>query len=170
MVWVNLSLGSNIDPQHNIAACLDALLLRFRDLSLSSVFESEAVGFEGDNFLNMVVGFETDLSIEELSAILKAIEDKQGRDRSASRFGHRTLDVDILTFGNTNGKIAGITLPRPEIIKHAFVLWPLSQIDGKQVHYPTRKSYKQLWQEFDDSSQKLWPVNFTWHGRQISEA
>ena len=80
MAWVTLSLGSNIDPINKIKSCLDALLLQFNDLSLSSVFESEAVGFEGDNFLNMVVGIETEVGIADLSKLLKDIEDKHGRD------------------------------------------------------------------------------------------
>ncbi|MDG1851779.1 MAG: 2-amino-4-hydroxy-6-hydroxymethyldihydropteridine diphosphokinase, partial [Gammaproteobacteria bacterium] len=63
MTWVTLSLGSNQDAISNLTSCLDALLLNFTDLSLSSVFESEAVGFDGDNFLNMVVGINTDLEL-----------------------------------------------------------------------------------------------------------
>lgn len=168
MVWVTLGLGSNIDARANISSCLDALLLRFNDLTLSSVFESEAVGFVGDNFLNMVVGVETDLSITELSAALKQIENKHGRDRSGPRLSGRSLDIDILTYGDKAGVFNGIRLPRPEITENAFVLWPLSQIAGSRRDPESGKSYKQLWDEYDKSSQKLWPVEFSWHGRLIS--
>ena len=168
MAWVTLSLGSNLDARSNIASCLDALLLNFSDLSLSSVFESESVGFEGENFLNMVVGINTELTLADLSVLLKTLEDKQGRDRSQPKFSGRTLDIDILTYENLTGNFNGIHLPRGEITENAFVLWPLSQIDGKKKHPVLKQSYAKLWAGFDKDKQKLWPVNFEWHGRPIS--
>lgn len=168
MAWVTLSLGSNLDARNNIASCLDALLLNFSDLSLSSVFESESVGFEGDNFLNMVVGVTTELTLADLSVLLKELEDKQGRDRSQPKFSGRTLDIDILTYENLSGDFNGIKLPRGEITENAFILWPLSQIDGKKKHPVLKLSYANLWTDFDKDKQKLWPVNFEWHGRHIS--
>jgi 2-amino-4-hydroxy-6-hydroxymethyldihydropteridine diphosphokinase len=168
VAWVTLSLGSNLDPVINLTSCLDALLLQFNDLSLSLVFESEAVGFDGDNFLNMVVGFDTDLELAALSPLLKTIEDKQGRDRSQPKFSGRTLDIDILTYANKAGVFDGITLPRPEIIDNAFVLWPLAQVSGRHKHPVLKQSYAGLWEAYDKQKQKLWPVDFTWHGRKIS--
>lgn len=168
MAWVTLSLGSNLDPVLNLTSCLDALLLQFNDLSLSSVFESEAVGFEGDNFLNMVVGIQTELDLVALSAVLKSIEDKHGRDRSQPKFSGRTLDIDILTYEDKAGKFNGITLPRAEITTNAFVLWPLSQVSGKQKHPVLKENFATLWENYDKSVQKLWPVDFQWHGRMIS--
>lgn len=168
MTRVNLGLGSNIDARRNIASCLDALLLRFRDMSMSFVFESEAVGFDGDNFLNMAVGFETEMPLAELAALLKEIENKHGRQRGGPRFSGRTLDIDILTYGDKAGTFDGVTLPRPEITENAFVLWPLSQIDGKRRHPLLKVSFRQLWEDYDKSRQKLWPVDFVYHGRRIS--
>lgn len=168
MAWVTLSLGSNLDPVTHLTSCLDALLLQFNDLSLSSVFESEAVGFDGDNFLNMVVGVETNLPLPELSATLKGIEDKHGRDRTQPRFSGRTLDIDILTYDNLAGTFNGITLPRAEIETNAFVLWPLAQVSGKQKHPVLKQSFADMWEDYDKSRQQLWPVDFQWHGRMIS--
>lgn len=169
MAVVTLSLGSNLEARRNLASCLDALLLNFNDLSLSSVFESESVGFDGDNFLNMVVGLETDLELLALSALLKDIEDKHGRDRTQPRFSGRTLDIDILTYNNLAGEFNGIKLPRREITENAFVLWPLSQVSGKQKHPQLKQSYAELWANYDKDKQKLWPVDFQWHGRMISK-
>ena len=169
MAWVALSLGSNIEPEENIRACLDALLLKFNDLSLSSVFESESIGFQGDNFLNMAVAFEAELSLDSLITVLKKIEDDSGRDRSQPRFSGRTLDIDVLIYGNKSGEYFGIELPRPEITENAFVLWPLSQLTENRQHPSLQQSYKQLWQDYDKTSQKLWPVDFEWRGRKISE-
>ena len=168
MAWVTLSIGSNINARENISSCLDALLLQFRDLSLSSVFESEAVGFDGDNFLNLAAGIHTDMELAELSALLKGIEDKHGRERTGPKFCGRTLDIDILTYDHLVGNFSGVTLPREEILHNAFVLWPLSQIDAKGKHPVAGRNYKQLWSEYDKSSQKLWPIDFSWHQRIIS--
>ena len=170
MTWVTLSLGSNMDAFNQLTSCLDTLLLEFGDLSLSSVFESEAVGFEGDNFLNMAVGLNTELALSDLSVLLKSVEDKHGRDRSQPRFSGRSLDIDILTYGDKAGDFNGIQLPRPEITENAFVLWPLSQISGGQKHPVHGDSFSVLWESYDKSTQKLWPVDFKWHGRFISKA
>jgi len=169
LTWVALSLGSNIEPVTNIRSCLDALLLKFSDMNLSSVFESEAIGFQGDNFLNMVVTFETGDSLDTLISTIKKIEDDCGRDRSQPRFSGRTLDIDVLLYGDKSGTYSDIELPRPEIIRNAFVLWPLSQLSGHRQHPDLKKTYKQLWEDFDKASQRLWPIDFEWHGRRISE-
>jgi 2-amino-4-hydroxy-6-hydroxymethyldihydropteridine diphosphokinase len=169
VAWVTVGLGSSIDPVEQLKSCLDALLLSFQDLSLSSVFESESIGFDGDNFLNMVVGFETEIELSELFTLLKTIEDKSGRDRSQPRFSSRKLDIDLLTYGNLHGEFSGITLPRAEVTENAFVLWPLSQINGNAIHPQLGLNYKALWNAYDKSSQNLWPVDFKWHGRAISK-
>jgi 2-amino-4-hydroxy-6-hydroxymethyldihydropteridine diphosphokinase len=168
VTWVALSLGSNIDAEKNIKACLDELLLVFRDMSLSSVFESEAVGFSGDNFLNMVVTFDTEMSLAELVALLKKIEDKFGRDRSQPKFSGRKLDIDVLLYGKTVGRVNGIELPRAEICENAFVLWPLSQVAGEKLHPALKQSFTRLWQDYNKDRQNLWPIDFQWHGRKIS--
>ena len=169
MTWVALSLGSNIEPVINIRSCLDALLLKYNNLSFSSVFESEPVGFQGDNFLNMIVAFETKISLGTLISTVKKIEDHCGRDRSQPRFSGRTLDIDVLIYGDKLGIYSGIELPRPEITENAFVLWPLSQLSEKRKHPGLKQSYKQLWQDYDKTSQNLWPIDFIWHGRKISK-
>ena len=96
MARIYLSLGSNIDREQHICAALDALSDAFGELEISTVFESVAVGFEGDSFYNLVVGIQADQSVGEITKILKHIEDCNGRDRSAPKFGPRSLDIDIL--------------------------------------------------------------------------
>ncbi len=162
MARVYLSLGSNIDRYHHIAAGLNALSKQFGRLVLSPVYESEAVGFEGDNFFNLVVGIETDLSVGELSEILKRIEDESGRRRDGPRFSARTLDIDILTYDRETGWVDGVYLPREEILLNAFVLLPLADIAPDERHPLANKTYAELWQTFDHHSQALWPVEFNW--------
>ncbi|MCQ3828667.1 2-amino-4-hydroxy-6-hydroxymethyldihydropteridine diphosphokinase [Microbulbifer elongatus] len=162
MAIVYLSLGSNIDREKHLSAGLDALVEAFGDLKMSQVYESEAVGFDGDNFYNLVAAIETDLSVGELAVKLRNIEDANGRLRSGPKFSARTLDIDILTCDDLTGEVDGVTLPRGEILKNAFVLLPLSELAPDTEHPVERKTYQQLWEAYDQSSQKLWPVTFNW--------
>ncbi|WGL15825.1 2-amino-4-hydroxy-6-hydroxymethyldihydropteridine diphosphokinase [Microbulbifer bruguierae] len=162
MATVYLSLGSNIDREKNLGAGLDALVKAFGDLRMSQVYESEAVGFDGDNFYNLVAAIETDLPVGELALRLRQIEDENGRVRSGPKFSARTLDIDILTYDDLTGEVDGVKLPRGEILKNAFVLLPLSELAPDDVHPSAGKSYLQLWEEYDRDSQKLWAVAFDW--------
>jgi 2-amino-4-hydroxy-6-hydroxymethyldihydropteridine diphosphokinase len=159
MVAVLLGLGSNQNPKHALRSALIALENLFGSLRLSSVYESEAVGFEGDNFLNMVVEISTNLTVGQLLAALRKIEDDHGRDRSQPKFSGRTLDIDILTYGSMVGCIDGVTLPREEILSNAFVLKPLAECWPEALHPELLCCYADLWQQFDQSTQKLWPVD-----------
>ena len=162
MALVYLSLGSNIDRERHIGAALDALAKHFGSLEISTVFESVAVGFEGDSFYNLVVGIHSGLAVGEIAKVLKHIEVCNGRDRSAPKFGPRSLDIDILTVDNLAGEIDGIKLPRNEVLKNAFVLQPLAELAADMIHPLTNKTMGQHWQEFDKTSQQLWPVKFEW--------
>lgn len=146
------------------------LLLKFQDLVLSSVFESEAVGYEGAPYLNMVVGIDAAMGMPELVAFLKEVERKHGRLPDQPRLGTTPLDIDILTFGQFSGTREGMVLPRPEITENAFVLWPLAQVAGRDRHPVLGRSYRELWQEYGRDRQVLRPVDFRWHGRVISAA
>jgi len=158
MATVYVSIGSNIDKEKNIKNCLQELALNFSDLLLSPIYESESVGFEGDNFFNLVARFTTDLTVGELNQRLKVIEDNHGRERSGPKFSGRTLDIDILTYDNLVGDIDGVQLPRDEITKNAFVLLPMADIAGSELHPELQVSYSRLWFFYDKEKQKLWQV------------
>ncbi|WP_323815886.1 2-amino-4-hydroxy-6-hydroxymethyldihydropteridine diphosphokinase [Cellvibrio sp. NN19] len=170
MTAIYLSLGSNVNRHKNIVAALDALCALFGELQISSVYESKSVGFDGSNFFNLVVGAETLLSITELSEKLKRIEDDNGRKRNGPKFSPRTLDIDILTYGDFVGVESGVELPRAEITKNAFVLLPLAEIAPQLLHPQLQKSYQQLWAEYDQASQSLWSIDFEWNGKAISKS
>jgi 2-amino-4-hydroxy-6-hydroxymethyldihydropteridine diphosphokinase len=164
---VFLSLGSNIQREKHISAALDALAAQFGELQISRVYESEAVGFEGDNFYNLVVGIHTELPVARLALRLREIEDANGRLRSGPKFSARTLDIDILTYGNLSGTVDGVKLPRGEIEKNAFVLQPLAELAPETIHPLTGLSFGQMWANYDKSKQKLWPVKLNWRERTL---
>ena len=170
MRTVALSIGSNITPEPQLREALDALEARYGHLRTSSVFESESVGFDGANFLNMVALIETDEALPTLAQFLKDYEDQHGRQRTRPKFSGRTVDIDILTFGEACGVTESISLPRAEIVDNAYVLWPLSQVCFEDVHPMTGQTYGALWANYDKQRQKLWTIDFRWQGRWISRA
>ena len=165
---VYLSLGSNIDREKNILACLDALDEHFGELIISPVYESESVGFAGDSFYNLVVGIDSALSVGELAVIMRDIETANKRSRAGPKFGPRTLDIDILTYGDLSGVVDGVALPRDEVTENAFVLLPLVDIAPHEKHPVSGKAYCDIATNFTGSEQKLWRINFSWQGRSIS--
>lgn len=160
MTELILSLGSNIDADRNIRCALDLLEDFFGGLEMSSVYESESVGFSGDNFLNLIAISVTDFDLSFVNETLKSIEDRLGRDRSAEKFSSRPIDIDILIFGDSTGEECGIELPRAEILQNAFVLRPLAELRPRTMHTHTGQNFSDLWRAYDQSLQNLWPINF----------
>ena len=156
MAQVYISIGSNIEPRRYIHAGLADMQEYFGPLTLSAVYESEAVGFQGDNFYNLVAGFETSLDIEQVANTLHIIETNNDRKRTDKRFSARTLDLDILLYDDL---IITDKVPRDEILKYAFVLLPLSEIAPDLKHPITEQTYAELWHAFDKKEQALWRVS-----------
>lgn len=144
-----LSIGSNIDPERHVRAAISALHDRFGELTLSPVYQTPAVGFDGDDFYNLVVGFDTDTAVDQLAAACREIETEHGRQRTARRFSARTLDIDLLTLGNIIRDDVPI-LPRDEILKYAFVLKPLVDIAPDERHPLDGRRYADIWSSFAD--------------------
>tara|TARA_B110000014_G_C20121618_1_gene594655 strand:+ start:2865 stop:3386 length:522 start_codon:yes stop_codon:yes gene_type:complete len=164
---VYVSLGSNINREQNIVAALNALDVIFSPLIVSNAYDCKPIGFIGDNFLNLVAGFDTNFSVAQVASVLKQIEDDNERTRTGPKFSSRTLDLDILTYGSSVGVIDGVTLPRGEITENAFVLWPLSDVATNEIHPVLNKSYQTLWNDYDKSSQSLSKVDFKWDPKRV---
>jgi len=165
MATIYISLGSNVEReyhvQHGLKALAESFNLPFKQLILSSLFESEAVGFSGNAFYNMVVGIKTLCSVEKVAVKLRDIEIKYGRCADAKKFSPRTLDLDLLLYDDLIID-SPAQLPRDEIDKNAFVLWPLSEIAPTLIHPIIKQEYQTLWQNYNKESQQLKIVNNCW--------
>lgn len=148
MPTVYLGIGSNIERERHMRAGIAALRSEFGDIVVSPLYETEAVGFDGDPFFNCVVAAETNLELSELAVRLREIEADNGRVRSGEKFSGRTLDIDIVCYGDLAGEHAGISLPRDEVYKYAFVLKPLADISPEMCCPGSDKTWAQMWEAF----------------------
>ena len=158
MPRVYVSVGSNIDRKRNIRGGIDRLDTRFGPLRLSPVYESPAIGFEGDPFYNLVVAFDTEEQLPGVCAQLTATERAFGRTRNEIRFGPRTLDLDLLLYGDLVRHGADVDIPRRDILEYACVLRPLADIAPDLRHPETGETLRELWETFDRDGQPLAPV------------
>ena len=164
---VFLGLGSNVEREKHLCAGLDALAGFSQGMNCSAVFESQPVGIKSGPFFNLVVSAKTDLPLAELSRRLKLIEADNGR-YALDRKG-LPLDIDVLFYGDLEGNFDGLILPRAEILKNAFVLWPLSLIAPDKVHPGVGKTLAQMWAGAQ-IDQVLAPAAFEWRGEQLTPA
>ena len=158
MTRIVLGVGSNVDRRRSIRAGLGALRERFGELTISPVYRCPAEGFDGAEFFNLVVVCRTSLSPGAVDRELKHIEDGLGRDRDGQRWSDRTLDIDLLLYGDATGDVEGIELPRDEILRFAFVLKPLSDLLPDEHHPVDGRSYQELWQVMAATGHSLTPV------------
>jgi len=162
MTEIYVGAGSNIEPERNLMGALNGLADTFGLLHLSPVYRNKAVGFEGDDFLNMVVRFDSDLDLAAVQAELERIENENGRTRGGARFGPRSLDLDLLLFGDQVDEGENAIVPRNEITRYAFVLKPLADLCGDRPHPVSGTSFGQLWDEFDQEGHPLQTVEVSW--------
>jgi 2-amino-4-hydroxy-6-hydroxymethyldihydropteridine diphosphokinase len=150
-----VSIGSNIDRERHIRCALHMLETAYSTLQCSAIYESKAVGFESAPFYNMVVGFETEESPEQVVATLRHIEEANGRTRHARGLTARTLDLDLLLYDDLVLEREGLTIPREDICRYAFVLRPLAEIAGERRHPVTGERFDAMWAAFAGRGQDL---------------
>lgn len=152
MVQCFVSVGSNVEKEKNIVAGLDSLRETFGELKISPIYETAAVGFSGNDFYNLVVSFESHLSALEIFEILRELEFKHGRLPNSQKFSPRTLDLDLLLYGNEIIETQTLKLPRSDIEKYLFVLQPLADIAPTLKHPVLQKTYAEMLVSFSESA------------------
>jgi 2-amino-4-hydroxy-6-hydroxymethyldihydropteridine diphosphokinase len=155
MARVYLSLGSNQEPHRHLRAALQALRERFGAIDVSPAYRSRAVGFDGADFINLAVGLDTALEPGALNEWLHALEDRHGRRRDVPRYSDRTLDIDIVLYGDRVVDGPGhLQIPRREL-QHAFVLRPLADIAPDARHPRSGERMATLWAAFPAGHEPL---------------
>ena len=157
-----ISIGSNINKDNHIPASLQALEHHFGQLTISSIYESDAVGFIGDTFYNLVVGFKSEKDVYEVAHLLRQIELDNGRTRNSQKFSARTLDLDLILYDGLILNEGRLQIPRDEIERYAFVLEPLAEIAPTLKHPVSQVCYADLWEKFDKTNLKQKLITPTW--------
>ncbi len=144
MPQVLVGIGSNQQRELNVSHAVQGLVRSFPDVSLSSVYETVAVGFKGDPFFNLVATFGTELELSALLDKIHGIEESCGRVRGEKRFGPRNMDIDVLTYGDEICDGEPVEIPRSDIITAAYVLVPLAELVPTRQHPVLGESYAGL--------------------------
>ena len=158
MATVYLGLGSNIDAEKNLGLAVRELRNRYGELDVSTVYRSAAVGFEGEDFLNLVVRLRSDDTALEICEEIERLHNLSGRVRGSEKWASRPLDIDLLLYNDRVIDAPPVRVPRSDILEYSFVLRPLAELAPDLVHPVTGKTMLEIWQEYDAASHPLEPV------------
>jgi 2-amino-4-hydroxy-6-hydroxymethyldihydropteridine diphosphokinase len=158
MPAVYVAAGSNVEPERHLALAVAELAREFPGARSSPWYRNRAEGFDGADFINLVVGFATALPVRAVLERLHAIEARCGRPRDAPRWAPRTMDLDVLLYGDLVCDEPGLRLPRPDLLKRAYMLGPLAALAPEVRHPTAHLTIGQLWQRFDRSAHPLEPL------------
>jgi len=162
MATVYLGLGSNESPETNLRLAIRELEVRYGELAVSATYRSAAVGFDGADFLNLVVGLQCEDSPLAICEAINSIHGLAGRVRGSDKWGSRSLDIDLLLYDDLVLDERPVRVPRDDILRYSFVLRPLAELAPDQVHPVTGRTMLEHWQEFDASSHPLEEVSVAW--------
>jgi 2-amino-4-hydroxy-6-hydroxymethyldihydropteridine diphosphokinase len=155
MPAVYVAAGSNVEPERNLREALAELRREFPSVRFSSWYRNRAEGFVGDDFLNLVAGFDSALPLHDVLARLHAIEALCGRPRNAARWAPRSMDLDVLLYGDLVCEEPGLKLPRPDLLKRAYMLGPLAELAPAVRHPTAGLTIGELWRSFDQAAHPL---------------
>lgn len=169
MTAVLVAAGSNVEPVANLRRALDSLASHYPDLRCSRAYRNEAVGFEGEDFINLAVSFDTGDDVPAVLGRLHEAESLCGRARHAPKWAPRSMDLDILLFGDTVCDEPGLVLPRPDLLRRAYMLGPAAEIAPGFVHPTLGVTLAELWREFARAEHPLEVVDLGWPERSPKE-
>ena len=159
MATVYVGLGSNIEPEQNLKLGIAELRRRYGEVDVSAVYRSAAVGFEGEDFLNLVGRFESESEPAEICRAIAAIHKLVGRDRKDGKWESRPLDIDLLLYNDR--VMVDPRVPREDVLEYSFVLLPMAELAPDLIHPVTGRTMLEHWQEFDASRHPLEAVDVT---------
>jgi 2-amino-4-hydroxy-6-hydroxymethyldihydropteridine diphosphokinase len=163
MPQVFVAAGSNVEPERHLTLACHELKRLFGEMRISPWYRNRAVGFEGDDFINFVVGFETQWAVREVIARLREIETLCGRPRDAPKWAPRSMDLDILLYDDLVCEDAQFKLPRPDLLKRAYMLRPMADIAPHVMHPTAHATIGELWERFDRDAHVMerveWPTS-----------
>jgi 2-amino-4-hydroxy-6-hydroxymethyldihydropteridine diphosphokinase len=162
MATIYLGLGSNESPKANLRLAVRELEKRYGELAISAVFQSAAIGFDGADFLNLVVCLQSEESALAMCDEIELIHNLAGRVRGSDKWESRPLDIDLLLYNDLVIDERPVRVPREDILRYSFVLRPLAELAPDQVHPVTGRTMLEHWQEFDTSSHPLKETNVEW--------
>lgn len=166
MPEVYVAAGSNVEPEKNLGRALDELEQAFGAIAISPAYRNPAVGFAGEDFINLVVRLRTGDSPVQVKRTLEHVEELCGRPRSAPKWAARAMDLDILMYDQVVSDEPGLILPRPDLLRRAFMLKPLADI-APELWHPTRhRTIGELWAEFPGADHALVAVTLRRCGRR----
>ena len=162
MTEAYVAAGSNVEPIANLRRALDVLAGHFSPIRISRAYRNAAVGFTGDDFVNLVIGFDTALGVRAVLDRLHEAEAACGRARDAPKWAPRAMDLDLLLFGERVCEEPGLTLPRPDLVRRPYMLGPLAEL-APDLHHPTLGlTVGELWQRFDRDAHAMQAVDLAW--------
>lgn len=148
MTRVFVAAGSNVEPLANLRRACAELERCFAPVVFSAAWQNRAVGFDGPDFINFVAGFDTPLDVDAVIAELQRIEGLCGRERDAPKWAPRSMDLDILLFGDLVCARPGLTLPRPDLLRRPYMLGPMAEIAPDLRHPTEGATMAELWARF----------------------
>jgi 2-amino-4-hydroxy-6-hydroxymethyldihydropteridine diphosphokinase len=157
-VRVFVAAGSNVEPERHLERACAEIAHTWNDARFSRAYRNVAVGFDGPEFINLVCGFTAAQPLDSVIARLRAIETQCGRPRFAPKWASRTMDLDVLLYGDLVEKTADYTLPRPDLLKRPYMLGPLAEIAPEVVHPTAARTIGELWRGFDGAAHQMSPV------------
>ena len=167
MPKIYIGVGSNIDKHVHIPQVINELAEEFGRIDVSPIYETPAEGFSGENFFNLVIAVESEISAHEMRSYLRQLEAQHGRVRdSKNQFISRTLDLDQLLYGSSQINQDGVHVPSSDITNYAFVLKPLVDIAGDMTHPILRLTFTQLWDRFDKQALNMKQVQIDAQAKQ----
>jgi deoxyguanosine kinase len=153
---IYLSLGSNLGNRFEyLQQAVDTIFVEIGMLhKISSVYETPAMGFEGDAFLNCVLWVHSSLTVKQTLKAIQKIEKKLGRARSNASEGYtsRVIDIDIVLFNDEVLSEKGLEVPHPRLQERTFVLQPLAEVNGQLVHPVLQQNIIKLLSHTKDAS------------------